>query len=65
MNVMLVCSVEDIFFGAIDTTRNKKDKGYIAGKLKEYIEVVRPMNVVQFYSGNAVVMLGALDKVVG
>ncbi len=43
---MLVCPVGDVFLGSIDTTGNKKDKGYIVGKLKEYIEAVEPHNVV-------------------
>lgn len=64
MNVMLVCPVGDVFLGSIDTTGNKKDKGYIAGKLKEYIEAVGPHNVVQICSDNASAMLGAMDKVV-
>lgn len=64
MNVMLVCPLGDIFLGSIDTTGNKKDKGYIAGKLKEYIEVVGPQNVVQICSDNASAMLGAMDMVV-
>ena len=61
MNVMLVCPVGDIFVGSIDTTGNKKDKGYIAEKLKEYIEAVGPHNVVQICSDNASAMLGAMD----
>ena len=64
MNVMLVCPVGDVFLGSIDTTGNKKDKGYIAGKLEEYIEAVGPHNVVQICSDNASAMLGAMDKVV-
>ena len=61
---MLVCPVGDIFLGSIDTTGNKKDKGYIAQKLIEYIEAVGPQNVVQICSDNASAMLGAMDKVV-
>ena len=64
MNVMLSCPVGDIFLGSIDTTGNKKDKTYIAGKLKQYIEAVGPQNVVQVCSDNASAMLGALDQVV-
>jgi len=64
MNVMLVCPVGDIFLGSIDTTGSKKDKSYIAGKLKEYIDEVGPQNVVQICSDNASAMLGAMDKVV-
>ena len=64
MNVMLVCPVEDILLGSIATTGNKKDKEYIAEKLKEYIEAVGPHNVVQICSDNASAMLGAMDKVV-
>jgi len=64
MNVMLVCPVGDIFLGSIDTTGNKKDKGYIAEKMKENIEAVGPHNVVQICSDNASAMLGAMDEVV-
>jgi hypothetical protein len=64
MNVMLVCPVGDVFLGSIDTTGNKKNIGYIADKLKEYIEVVGPENVVQICSDNANAMLGAMNEVV-
>ena len=64
MNVMLTCLVGDIFLGSIDITGNKKNKAYIAGKLKEYIEEVGPLNVVQLCSDNASAMLGALDMVI-
>src|SRR5579875_1745593 len=64
MNIMLVCPVGDIFIGSIDTTGMQKNQGYIAGKLKEYIEEVGPHNVVQICTDNASAMLGAMDKVV-
>ena len=64
MNVMLVYPIGNIFLGSIDTTGEKKNQEYIAGKLKEYIDEVGPHNVVQICTDNASAMLGAMDKVV-
>ena len=43
---------------------NKKTKGYIANRLKEYIEVIGPSKVAQICSDNTSAMLGAMDEVV-
>jgi hypothetical protein len=64
MNVMLICLVEDVFIGLVDTTGHKKTKEYIAKKLKTYIEAVGPNNMIQICSDNASAMLGALDELV-
>ena len=64
MNVMLSCLTGDIFFGSIDTTRNKKTKAYIAIELKKFIEDIGPRFVNQICTDNATNMLGAMDDIV-
>jgi hypothetical protein len=58
MNVMLSCSVRDIFLGSIDMTGNKKTKAYIATELKKLIDNVGPRLVIQICIDNARICLG-------
>ena len=64
MNIMLSCSLGDIFLGLVDTSGNKKTKEYIVGELKKFIEQIGPMRVSQICIDNAANMLGVVDKVI-
>ena len=64
MNVMLSCSVGDIFLTSIETIGNKKTKAYIATELKKFIKDVGPRLVTQICTNNATNMLRAMDDIV-